>query len=269
MSKYVKPEIGLGSFTCPNCGTLCKHDWFMDALLKTSSSKEVVDRIESNEQQEVLARKSGRQDFTRKSVVFVNDPRINRMSLPVHEMDFSGYTNMLDILGGKEKVYSFSQCQDCNNILFWLNRDIIYPSPKYGKGPSPLMPEDVADLYNQARGVYHTSRISALFLLRLAVEKLCKRLLNKEDTKARLSNLISELKNKKFLPDNVINFLDSYRSMGDIAVHEGLDVTKKLEISPDLLFSTIDYIVAKTFEELDTEAKFLRGIEKNNERFKK
>jgi hypothetical protein len=266
MSEYVKPEIGKNSFTCSSCGTLCKHDWFVEALLRASYHNEVINSISSLEQREKLEEEyvnSG------KAVTSAYAQMSNRMSLPTYRDDFSDHTNALDTLGAKKKFYSFSKCQNCNHLLFWLNRDIIYPSPRYGKEPSTFMPEEVADLYNQARGVYHTSRIAALFLLRLAVEKLCKKLLKKEDTKAKMFSLIVELKKKETLPENVINFLDSYRSMGDIAVHEGLDVTEELEISPDLLFSTIDYIVTKTFEELDNEAKFFKGIEKNNERFNK
>jgi hypothetical protein len=268
LSKYVSPEIGQTRFTCPNCSTLCRHDWFLDAILRTSIAKEVEDRISLLEEQERLVDKKRLEGGIRgKALTSIYDPKLMPQTV-YRGGDYSQHTNVLDILGAKKKIYSFSVCQECNNILFWLNRDIIYPAPKYGQEPSTFMPEDVADLYNQARGVYHTSRISALFLLRLAVEKLCKKLLNKEETKAKLFALINELRKKDSLPENVINILDSYRSIGDIAVHEGLDVTEELEINPDVLFRTIDYIVVKTFEELDIEDKFFKGIEKNKERFK-
>jgi hypothetical protein len=64
----------------------------------------------------------------------------------------------------------------CTKITLWIDDAMVYPDVDIGEMPNPDMPEDVAEVYLEARSIAARSQRGTAALLRLAVQMLCKHL---------------------------------------------------------------------------------------------
>jgi hypothetical protein len=116
---------------------------------------------------------------------------------------------------------------------------MIYPSGGAAPLPSPDMPEDVKQDYEEARSILSISPRAAAALLRLAVQRLCKHLGQPgENINADIAALV-----RQGLPVQLQKALDSLRVAGNNAVHPGqLDIYDSADLATRL-FGLLNIIV--------------------------
>jgi hypothetical protein len=132
-----------------------------------------------------------------------------------------------------------SKCAHCGKFAFWIDERLFYPAKQQGPPPHPEMPEEPRADYIEAREIVGISPRGACALLRLALQKLCKKLGEKgKDLNTDIANLV-----RKGLRVEVQQALDSLRVIGNNAVHPGeFDVTDDLETAT-ALFECMNVIV--------------------------
>lgn len=116
---------------------------------------------------------------------------------------------------------------------------MIHPTGGAALLPSPDMPEDVKQDYEEARSILSISPRAAAALLRLAVQRLCKHLGEPGDNiNADIASLV-----RKGLPVQLQRALDSLRVAGNNAVHPGqLDIYDNADVATRL-FGLLNIIV--------------------------
>lgn len=136
-------------------------------------------------------------------------------------------------------------CRACNKIHFLLGDKMIYPNHSAIEDPNQDMPEDIKNLYNEARSVFELSSKAGAALLRLALQKLCKHLGGKGENINKDIGFLVE----KGLSIEIQKALDSIRVIGNNGVHPGeidLDEDKDLAAS---LFPIMNMIVDRMISE--------------------
>ncbi|MBO4398426.1 MAG: DUF4145 domain-containing protein [Bacteroidaceae bacterium] len=109
-----------------------------------------------------------------------------------------------------------ASCENCKKKIIWTNDNYAYPDI-VAEEPNPDMPESVKQLYNEASLIYNKSPRAACALLRLAIDRLCNELGEKDkDINKNIGTLV-----KKGLPPSVQQALDIVRVVGNKAVHPG------------------------------------------------
>ncbi|OBB26314.1 hypothetical protein A5792_04275 [Mycolicibacterium peregrinum] len=111
-----------------------------------------------------------------------------------------------------------TRCNACNIVSWWVNGVLVYPPvAKTAEPPIEGMPEDVLDLYNEARMVADLSPRSASALLRTALEVLTTNHLGQDGV--RLNDAIGNLVQAGRLDDELQQAMDVLRLTGNGAVH--------------------------------------------------
>ena len=105
------------------------------------------------------------------------------------------------------------------------------------------MPEEIKNLYLEARDVYPISKKSSAALLRLALQLLCKDLGEEgKNINTDIANLV-----KKGLPEIVQQALDTIRITGNQAVHPGeLNLDENVDLV-ESLFWILNFIIEETY----------------------
>ena len=109
------------------------------------------------------------------------------------------------------------RCRCCGKKIIWIDGVYVYPDI-VAEEANADMPESVKQLYNEAGLIYNKSPRAACALLRLAVDRLCNELGEKDrDINKNIGALV-----EKGLPKSVQQALDIVRVVGNKAVHPGL-----------------------------------------------
>ena len=166
------------------------------------------------------------------------------------------YDKLLDQYGD---IYLSGKCIKCKKYSIWDGQErMLIPQKSTAPSPEEEMPDEVKELYEEARQVQPFSQRASAALLRVALEKLTEILGEKE---GNLNSRIKSLK-AKGLPETVIQSLDIVRIFANEGgSHAGqIDLTgKDNQEIVNRLFYLVNFIVEKTI----TEPK------KINEQFKK
>ncbi|MDB2074287.1 DUF4145 domain-containing protein [Clostridium paraputrificum] len=130
-------------------------------------------------------------------------------------------------------------CKSCLKYHVWINGEMLIPSVSNIPLPLDDMPDDIKQLYNEARDVFPHSKRAAAALLRLVLQKLCVHLGEKgKNINDDIARLVS-----KGLPVEVQKALDYVRVTGNNSVHPGeMDIDDNDEICLRL-FSMVNFIV--------------------------
>lgn len=126
--------------------------------------------------------------------------------------------------------FSVTRCSRCAKYSFWHRTtatgsgipaepswQLIYPSTGDAPLPNPDLPDDIQNIYFEARAILAQSPRATAALLRLAIDKLCDHLGAEEK---KLNKKIGELVDKG-LPSKLQKAFDSLRVTGNHAVHPG------------------------------------------------
>ncbi len=154
-------------------------------------------------------------------------------------------TSIDPIVDHRENIRT-AECDLCDKSSVWMNGKMIYPLTSSAPKPDNNMPDDVKELYEEARSVHVQSARSAAVLLRVAIEKLTPYL---GETKGKLDTRIGNLQKKNTFDPRVINSFDIVRiTANEGGAHDGLmDLTgAEGAKTVDDLFFAINYIVEKT-----------------------
>lgn len=139
--------------------------------------------------------------------------------------------------------FSVCRCQHCGYLSFWYLEKLAWPLNSSVESPLEEMPDDIKDLYNEARSIIELSPKGACAIIRLALQKLCNRLAG-QDEKKKIDGAIKKLV-ENGLPTSLQKAMDSIRIVGDEAVHPGvinIDDNKELAIA---MFRMMNIIVEK------------------------
>jgi hypothetical protein len=135
--------------------------------------------------------------------------------------------------------YFIANCRHCNGNSVWVNKNLIYPLSGTAPLPSPDMPSDIKEDYEEARNILSISPRGSSALLRLVIQKLCMHL---GEAGENINNDIAELV-KKGMPVKLQQALDSVRVIGNNAVHPGqIDLKDDVETAHKL-FVFINVII--------------------------
>jgi hypothetical protein len=166
-------------------------------------------------------------------------------------------------------------CQRCEDFSIWVEMKMVYPDTSQAPPPNPDMPEDIEQDYLEAASIISKSPRGAAALIRLAMEKLCRRL-NPEGPK-KLNDNIQQLLDKGIIKKRIQQALDSVRIIGNETVHPGqLDLKDDIDAAASL-FRLVNIIVQETIsDDKEIEALFnkcpadkLKGIESREKKEKK
>ena len=108
------------------------------------------------------------------------------------------------------------RCQCCGKKIIWIDDNYIYPDI-VPEEANPDMPESVKQLYNEAALISNKSPRAACALLRLAIDRLCNELGEKDSS---IDKNIGALVKRGLSPE-VQQALDIVRVVGNKAVHPG------------------------------------------------
>ncbi len=137
-------------------------------------------------------------------------------------------------------------CFNCKKIAVWYREQMIDPIISSAHQPNDNMPDDVKEIYEEARLVSIYSPRAAATLLRVATERLTVHL---GETKGKLNTRIETLATKERLDARIIQSLHILRiTANEGGAHDGLmDLTGAEGASTvSGLFFAINYIVEKT-----------------------
>ena len=157
-------------------------------------------------------------------------------------------TTVNNLMLNSKRILATVECYNCENHSIWRGGIMIYPLASLAPKPVINMPDDVKEIYEEARQVHVHSARAAVALLRVALEKLTVHL---GETTGKLNTRIGNLQ-KQGLPPQVISSFDIVRIVGneggahvgtiDLTGADGADVVNKL-------FWLINYIIEKTINE--------------------
>lgn len=161
----------------------------------------------------------------------------------------SGHFTGRILYGSKEVINELSicKCQNCGYISFWYKKELAWPLITNVEPALEEMPDDIKNLYNEARSIVQLSPKGSCAILRLALQKLCNRLVE-HDENEDINNAIKELV-VRGLPPTLQEAMDTVRIVGNEAVHPGeinLDDNKQLAYA---MFRLINIIIEKMLVE--------------------
>ncbi len=143
-----------------------------------------------------------------------------------------------------EPKLTTAQCNICKEHSIWRGGYLVYPLTSSVPKAKNNMPDDVKELYEEARQVHVYSPRAAAVLLRVATERLTVYL---GETEGKLNTRIKNLETKERLDPIIIRSLHILRVTGNEGAHDGLLKLTGAEGAKavDNLFFAINYLVEK------------------------
>ena len=140
-------------------------------------------------------------------------------------------------------------CARCRETSLWKVDEgdtprMIWPAHRRSEPPHPDMPEDMVRDYEEASAIFQASPRAASALLRLVVEKLCKRLDPEARSQMGLARRIDRLAKAGTLSDTDLAVLAVVKDKGNQAVHgEAGNIAEDEGDGYESLFPLINMIV--------------------------
>lgn len=202
------PSVSRAAFACPHCGALTTQYWykvFADEIYrdrKTPSiiDQEFVDGIDTHDEIDEEQKEKYKKHFARLATGKLHiSPRDNE----------SGDCRVENL--------HVAKCFHCADVSVWVYEKMIYPNVVPGIHPNSDSPENVRQLFEEARGILNSSPKGAAALLRLCVQHLCI-FLGKpgKNINDDIASLVSD-----GLNPTIQQALDVVRVVGNEAVHPG------------------------------------------------
>ena len=208
------PRVGAPSFICPHCKAFAQQEWLSLLARRAKDSLHPVDLIALREMLERVreqARTGTEVDYPLEkfeaycAALFEGYPYVEY----VEPAKFGNFTvsNM-----------HISSCYVCKKPSIWVAGRVVFPEtiPQVAD-PNGDLPPDIRADYREAAGILANSPRAAAALLRLAIQKLCSSLLERDGA---INEMIGDLVSRGLSPI-VQRALDVVRVIGNEAVHPG------------------------------------------------
>ncbi len=241
MAKYVAPKVDISAFNCPHCNAYAQQHWY-DVFISMSS----------------LGRYTSFPSARISQCIACDDYTLwYRFTLKSNTTTTRNTSPGIGI-ESPEVLEIFK---------------IVLPKNSTAPLPTKDMPDEITNIYNEARNILNESPRGAAALLRLCVQNLIPHLGGKGEN---INNDIGELV-KQGLNPIIQKSLDSLRVIGNNAVHPGqIDLEDDIDTA-NKLFKLLNTIVELTitrnkfveeiYEELPEDAKeAIKTRDENNEK---
>lgn len=151
------------------------------------------------------------------------------------------------------RALDISKCRRCEGLCVWVNSALVFPLVSNAPRAALDMPQEVAEVFKEARLVVNHSPRAAAALLRLCADKLCEHLgAEGKNLNEKIGDLV-----KKGLTSDIQKAFDSIRAYGNYALHPPGEILNKDNVSTaSALFKLINLIVEKEI----TEKKMIDSI---------
>ncbi|MDO8528298.1 MAG: DUF4145 domain-containing protein [Nanoarchaeota archaeon] len=172
------------------------------------------------------------------------------------KQNWSDLMTQFDGSGGwiRQTNMTVGLCDYCSKITIWLGKEMLFPSKPNVPLPNDDLNPDIKEDYNEAAEIVEKSPRSASALLRLAIQKLCQQLGEKENLNVSIGKLV-----KKGLPVKIQQALDVVRVIGNESVHPGEIDLRDDKNTAYKLFELVN-IIAHT---MITQPKEIENLYKN------
>ncbi len=180
---YTKPEYNQKSFHCPYCGIFSSQKW---------SNFYSVNRINNDDVQHFM---SSSYEFIK--AIHDRHTVSSNVAQSIITLGCSMFKNF------RPTHYYAANCQNCNSYSIWVNENMIYP-PMIAAPPAHNdMPENIKEVYEEARLIFAHSPRATAALLRVTLQKLTEYFEEKEGCLyTRIQKLV-----QKGLPEAIIKTL--------------------------------------------------------------
>ncbi len=136
------------------------------------------------------------------------------------------------------ETLSLGTCERCDRFSLWIDGAMIYPSSAELPLPRMEMPEDVRQIYLEARRTLGASPRAASALLRLAIQGLISHLGETQDIAESLESL-----KRRGLDEKIQVALRRVRMVGEEAIEPGMIDPRDGEETAKVLFDILNLIV--------------------------
>ncbi|MFM2343556.1 MAG: hypothetical protein RLZZ210_164 [Pseudomonadota bacterium] len=223
------PTINSKSFNCPHCNVFTSHTYY-------SCNGNILQGIPNLSQTLVINNyEAERLGEKYSDEITILNCKILNGKLFITKAELVKNTCL-------HRIYNLniSECYACKEITVWVHDKIVFPKIKFEILPNEDLPDNVKELFNEAREIVHSSPRGATALLRLCVEYLCQHF---GENGKNLNDSIASLV-KKGLDPKIQKALDIVRVIGNEAVHAGeINLSDNIETAYSL-FDIIN-IIAK------------------------
>ena len=224
--KQVPPSINKTAFNCPHCRAFSEQSWYsLGGLSYYTTNRVPMDYKKYNITNELKNELTITDNFTS------GFPTLGPKSI-----------NLSPILLYNAFVAS---CSHCKKLSIWVRDRLIYPERSSAPPANPDLPDDIRRDYEEASKILNLSPRGAAALLRLVIQKLCKKL---GQPGTNINDDIAALV-LEGLSQQIQQALDTVRVIGNDAVHPGrIDLRDNKETAQSL-FVFVNLIVDKMISE--------------------
>ena len=252
-SDYVPPSPRERAFSCPHCNAFAQQNWYDLLGLDLSSRTPTLVTTDDAEKARQEWVNSGSNPTGLHNVASIRRLATGR--------PFVGST-IGSTIGGRANIVVnafVAHCQNCTAISIWIYDQLIWPSVSTAPLPNEDLPEDIKQLYCEARAIVDKSPRGATALLRLSIQLLCKQLGQPgKNINTDIGNLVS-----KGLEPTVQMALDVVRVVGNNAVHPGqIDMSDNIEAAT-ALFGLVNHIADKMITQPQRVEKIYNALPKS------
>ncbi|MEB2854082.1 DUF4145 domain-containing protein [Pseudomonas atacamensis] len=235
--KYVSPSIKETAFNCPHCGALAKQFWSATFVSPHDEKMPLPTIIDDKRKTEVDPSEILDLDERQKFIVWLNRMVSGEPFVEERERSFNTKHQLRNC--------SVSNCFNCQKSCIWIFDKLMYPVVGNILPANADMPEDIKRDYEEAGSILNQSPRGAAALLRLGIQKLCKKLGQPgENINDDIKALVAA-----GLDPRVQQSLDAVRVIGNSAVHPGKIDLRDDRTTAEALFRLLNVIVDKTISE--------------------
>lgn len=242
------PKMGSAAFVCPHCKAFTQQSWFTtsaDRADKPPGETSLADLDKAIANARAMEKRGEDPPF---SIVSMQGYRAALVGGFPHVSKSSGHYVYWHVSN-----VNLSICFVCEKPAVWVAGRIRFPVTN-AEVPEPNqdLPEDIRRDYVEAGEVVSGSARSAAALLRLAIQKLCSHLLERD---GGINEMIGELVARGLSP-MIQRALDVVRVVGNEAVHPGELDLRDDQVTAMQLFGLVNLIA----EQMITQPKHVMAL---------
>ncbi|MBR7617817.1 DUF4145 domain-containing protein [Phenylobacterium sp. 20VBR1] len=243
------PRLGLAAFVCPHCKAYTQQRWF---TMTATYVEQPPTESDPKKVRELLAKQKAA------------DKRGEDSAFPTARLEnylaaLEDRRPLVDRVNEAEYVYwhvnnaLLSDCFVCKKVAVWVGGRLRFPvdNPDVPE-PNEDLPGDIRRDYVEAGEIVSASPRAAAALLRLAIEKLCAHLLERE---AKINTMIGDLVARGLNP-MIQRALDIVRVVGNEAIHPGSIDLRDDQATAMQLFGLVNLIA----EQMITQPKHVMAL---------